>query len=157
MVRVERILRIFGQKIVVVKQVKSVLYKLGKIVCYAVLVVFGLLVVAIVGLYVPGVQDFARERAERSLSESTGMDISVGKVLLRFPLDLLVEDVYVGVGEGDTLLAVGKVKVDVALNGALQGVIGIRELGLDGAHGGLGNGDEDGRGGGGGVFAGTVD
>ena len=127
----ERILCIFGEKIVVVKQVTRFLYKLGKVVCHGVLVVFGLLVVAMVALYVPGVQDFARERAERSLSESTGMDISVGKVLLRFPLDLLVEDVYVGVGERDTLLALGKVKVDVALNGALHGVVVIRELGLE--------------------------
>lgn len=132
MVRGERILYIFGEKIVVVKQVTHFLYKLGKVVCHGVLVVFGLLVVAMVALYVPGVQDFARERAERSLSESTGMDISVGKVLLRFPLDLLMEDVYVGVGEQDTLLALGKVKVDVALNGVLHGVIGIRELGLEG-------------------------
>ena len=46
-------------------------------------------------LYVPFIQDFIRQEVARIASESTGMEISVGRVDLRFPLNLRVSQVQV--------------------------------------------------------------
>ena len=48
---------------------------------------------AIVLLYLPPVQRFAVDKVSAIASESTGLDIVVGRLDLRFPLDLLVRDV----------------------------------------------------------------
>ena len=46
-------------------------------------------------LYIPFIQQFIREQAARIASESTGMDIRVGRIDLRFPLNLRVSQVEV--------------------------------------------------------------
>ena len=51
-----------------------------------------LFVVLMVLLYVPPVQNFLRKQATSYASEATGMQINVGRIDLRFPLNLLVRD-----------------------------------------------------------------
>ena len=46
-------------------------------------------------LYVPFIQQFIRQEAARIASESIGMEISVGRIDLRFPLNLRVSKVQV--------------------------------------------------------------
>ena len=46
-------------------------------------------------LYIPVFQDWAVEKVSSYASEKTGMDISVDKVRLKFPLKLSVEGVKV--------------------------------------------------------------
>jgi hypothetical protein len=60
-----------------------------------VLTPFLLFVLLAVLLYLPPVQNWAVKTAARMASESTGMNISVGHVQLRFPLDLALDDVNV--------------------------------------------------------------
>ena len=52
-----------------------------------------LFVLLMVLLYVPPVQDFIRRQAVSIASESTGLEISVDRIGLRFPLDLVVDGV----------------------------------------------------------------
>ena len=65
-----------------------------------------LFVVLMVLLYVPPVQNFLRKQATSYASEATGMQINVGRIDLRFPLNLLVRDVEV-IQVPDTLLTLG--------------------------------------------------
>lgn len=46
-------------------------------------------------LYIPPVQNLIRKQATALASEATGMDISVERIDLRFPLNLLVRGVHV--------------------------------------------------------------
>ena len=46
-------------------------------------------------LYLPPVQKLAVNEASKIASESTGLDITVGRLDLRFPLDLLIRNVSV--------------------------------------------------------------
>ena len=62
-----------------------------------------LFVVLMILLYVPPVQNFLRKQATVYASQATGMQINVGRIDLRFPLNLLVRDVEV-VQAPDTLL-----------------------------------------------------
>ena len=81
-------------------------------------------------LYLPPVQNWAAKKAARYASEKTGMDISVGRVRLDFPLDLSLDDVRV-VHEGDTIADVGEAKVDVQFLPLLKKKVEIDRLELN--------------------------
>ena len=73
-----------------------------------------LFILAIILLYLPPVQRFAVNKASDIASEQSGLDIRVGRLDLRFPLDLLVRDVLAVQPEtGDTLLSVDQLKVEL--------------------------------------------
>ena len=54
-----------------------------------------LFVILMILLYVPPVQNFIRKQATAIASDATGMNISVERIDLRFPLNLLVSGVQV--------------------------------------------------------------
>ena len=63
--------------------------------------------------YIPWVQNKAADIAADYASKKTGMDISVGDVRVRFPLDATVSDVQVIDQNGDTLFKADEVKANV--------------------------------------------
>ena len=82
-------------------------------------------------LYLPPVQWFAVQKASEFASRSTGLDISVGRLDLRFPLDLLVRDVSAVEPETkDTLLSLERMKVELRLWKLLKKEIEIEEISL---------------------------
>jgi len=84
-------------------------------------------------LYVPPVQWYAVHKASELASRETGLDISVGRLALRFPLDLVVDDAYAVEPEtGDTLLAMERLKVELRLWKLLKKEIEIEEISLRG-------------------------
>ena len=85
----------------------------------------------IVLLYLPPVQRFAVDKASAVASESTGLDIRVGRLDLRFPLDLLVTDVSAIEPEtNDTLLSLERLKVELRFWKLLKKEIEIEEISL---------------------------
>ena len=87
-----------------------------------------LLVLLAVLLYVPPVQDWAVQRVTAIASEETGMQISVGRVGLRWPLQLALDRLRV-ISDGDTLAAINRLDVNVRLRPLLgrQLVMGTLE------------------------------
>lgn len=71
-----------------------------------------LLLLLFVLIYVPPVQKYAVDKAAEMLSEETGMEVSVERVCLKFPLDLSMGGVL-AVDEGDTLLDARELDVSV--------------------------------------------
>ena len=51
-----------------------------------------LFIILAVLLYLPPVQNWLVQQVTQRASEQTGMDISVGRVRLAFPLDLCIKD-----------------------------------------------------------------
>lgn len=91
-------------------------------------------------LYLPPVQNRAVQRATAIASEQTGMDISVGRVRLVFPLDLGIEDVRI-IRQNDslpqvrdTVADVRRIVVDVRLRPLFCGRVVVDELELDDTH-----------------------
>jgi hypothetical protein len=80
-------------------------------------------------LYVPAVQNFIRQKAVVYASEATGMDISVGRIDLRFPLNLLIRDVCVA-QKGDTILALSSLNTRIQALPLLHGEVEIDEVTL---------------------------
>ena len=92
-------------------------------------------------LYVPPVQNWAVKRVAAVASEQTGMDISVGHVHLKFPLDLEADDVTVvargddaPTAAGDTIAAIGRAIVDVRLWPLLKKEVVVKELQINNAN-----------------------
>ena len=111
----------------------SVLQMLKKIVKYTLrtLLVVLLLVLLIPALfYIPAVQDFIRGKAVGYASEALGMELSVGRIRLAFPLRLTVEETLL-VDRADTLVGCGKMSVDVALWPLIRKEVVVRSFELD--------------------------
>ena len=85
-------------------------------------------------LYLPPVQRFAVDKASSIASESTGLEITVGRLDLRFPLDLLVRDVLAVEPETkDTLLSLDRMKVELRLWKLFKKELEIEEISIKGA------------------------
>lgn len=89
-------------------------------------------------LYVPPVQSFLRKQVVSMASEATGMQISVERIDLRFPLNLLVRGVLVtqpvdtlGVERQDTLLDLKSLNVRVQAWPLLHGRVEVDEIRLE--------------------------
>lgn len=90
-----------------------------------------LLVVAVpVLLYVPAVQEFAKNVACKVVRDKTGMDISIGRFGLKFPLDVSLQNVSVVEATGDTMVRAGEVIADVKLLPLLHLDVDIKRLSL---------------------------
>lgn len=90
-------------------------------------------------LYCEPVQNWAVDKVTEYVSESMGMDISVGHVSLKFPLDLSVEDIKVLQANGqnkqvkDTVADIDRVIVDVQLRPLFSSEVVINSLEINGA------------------------
>ncbi len=93
---------------------------------------FILLVLFFVALYIPPVQKWAVDLAADILSESTGMQVTVDRVRLKFPLDLSVGGVT-AIQDRDTLLSVGEVTVRAEVLPLLHGEARVSVIRLDNA------------------------
>ena len=92
---------------------------------------FLLFLLVAVLLYLPPVQRFAVNQASDFASRSTGLNISVGRLDLRFPLDLLVRDVLAVEPEtNDTLLSLERLKVELRLWKLLKKEIEVEEISI---------------------------
>ena len=87
---------------------------------------FILFVLICVLVYLPPIQNFLVRTATRYASEATGMQISIGRISLGFPLDLVVHRTLV-VNQGDTIADAGRLTAKVHLLPLLK-----KQIELDG-------------------------
>lgn len=95
-----------------------------------------LLILLFVALYIPPIQNWAVGVVSRYASEETGMQISVKRVLLSFPLDLSLEGVECLrmdslTNRYDTIMSVDKAVVGVRLMPLFKSDIEVAELELN--------------------------
>lgn len=109
----------------------KVLRKVLKYVLRGVLFLWGVVVLLVLLLYVPAIQDYVRTKVEDYASANLGIDLSVKRILLKFPLDLYVEKVYAERTKGDTLLAAEQIQVNVSLLKLLKKEVEVRRLLLE--------------------------
>ncbi len=94
---------------------RKILRVIARSLAYICLAVAGLVVLAIVALYIPPVQDWAVGLAVNKLEDATGMDFQVGRLRLRPPLDLELEGVSAVEASGDTLASLGHARLNLLL------------------------------------------
>ena len=91
----------------------------------------GLVVLLLVALYLPPVQDALRRKAVTYVEENYHLRLRVDVLRLRFPLRLQVEGVEAVTPTGDTLLAAERLQVRVALLPLLGGEVALRQFTLE--------------------------
>lgn len=107
--------------------------RLKKVVKWMLAVVAMIVIVVPLLLYVPPIQDFARRVALEEVRKSTGMDIGVDYLRLKFPLRVELNGVSVAEASGDTMVRVGSAGIDVKILPLLKGNIevdGVEAKGL---------------------------
>ena len=93
-----------------------------------------LFLLLLVLLYIPPIQNWVAQKVVAYASEETGMDISVGHVSLKFPLDLSVEDFKMIKAndsipnQRDTIADVGELVASVQLMPLFKGQVEVDEL-----------------------------
>lgn len=86
-------------------------------------------------LYVPPVQTFVKDLVCSSVRKSSGMDISIDRLRLKFPLRLTLDGVSVVEATGDTMARVKSAEIDVKLLPLLKMDAQVQKLRLiDGAY-----------------------
>ncbi len=81
-------------------------------------------------LYIPPVQDFAVHKATAFMSEATGMEVHIGRLRLAFLFDLDLRDVQIKDEQGDSLLDVERLSVDLSFASLLHGEIDVEGVEL---------------------------
>lgn len=84
-------------------------------------------------LYIPFVQNAAKNIAIEKLEQSTGMDIELERLRLRFPLRVELDRLAMMPAPGDTMLSAARLSVDVAFWPLLSGKLVIDDATLDDA------------------------
>ena len=108
-----------------------------KIAGWIILTPVSLFLLLMILLYIPPVQDFIRRKATSMVSEATGLDISVRRIDLRFPLNLLVRDAQViqpaqaDTIHADTLLVLGSLNVRIQAWPLLRGQVEVDEVSIE--------------------------
>lgn len=105
-----------------------------KIVKYALrtaAILLGMVVLLVIALYLPPVQHFIKNKAVTYVSENFGMQLSVERLRLRFPLRLAVDDAQAVTTEGDTLFRCAALRADIALWPLLRKEVVVRQFEFD--------------------------
>lgn len=82
-------------------------------------------------LYIPAIQDFAKDIALREVKKSTGMDVSIDFLRLKFPLRVSLSGVKVVEASGDTMATMDDATVSVRLMPLLGGHIQTSGIEID--------------------------
>lgn len=97
--------------------------------------ILGILLVLIIALpfllYIPWVQNKAKDIACHYVKEKTGMDLSIGRILVKFPLDIAIDDMTLLDEHGDTMVVAKRFTADVAVKPLLNKRFEIDEATLE--------------------------
>lgn len=94
-------------------------------------VIFLVLLVVIL-IQIPAVQNFAKDKAVTFLQNKIHTKVEIGHISLDLPKMLVLEDVFFEDQKRDTLLAGDKLKVDISLLKLLDNQVEINEINLQG-------------------------
>ncbi len=97
------------------RQRKGCVTRLLKAVAWVLLTPVLLLLLVVGLLYIPAVQQFAVDTTTEILADHTGMNVKVGEVRLKFPLDLSLKRITAVEEGGDTVLDADELAVSVRL------------------------------------------
>lgn len=80
---------------------------------------FILFILLCILIHIPPIQNFLVNTATRYASEATGMQISIGRISLSFPLDLVVNNTVI-IDKQDTILNAKKLTAKIQLTPLLR-------------------------------------
>ncbi len=110
---------------------KKIYHLITRILKWTLLVVIALIVIIPALLYIPWVQNEVKTIALDKVNASTGMNIQVGRLSLKFPLRVGVDDVVVLEATGDTMVTARSASLSVSPLALLKLNIDVKSVTLD--------------------------
>ncbi|WP_276483792.1 translocation/assembly module TamB domain-containing protein [Paraflavitalea pollutisoli] len=107
------------------------LKKIGRILLKTFLIILGILILIILLIQTPPVQNFIRGKAVTWLQKKLDTKIEVGKIYIGFPKKIVLEGIYIEDKQKDTLFYGGKMKFDVNLWRLLKSELVVKEINLE--------------------------
>ena len=111
---------------------RSVFRRISRILLTTILSIFLLLVVVLVLIQTPPVQNFLLKKAQSYLQNKLQTRVELGKIYIGFPKSLVLEDVYIEDRTKDTLLMAQRLKMDVSMMKLLKSELEINDVRLTG-------------------------
>ena len=111
---------------------RSVFYRVVRVTVKIIFTVFALLIVLVLLIQVPYVQDIIRGRAEKYLSRKLNTRVAIGRLYVRFPETVLLSNIYLEDRQKDTLFSAGLIHVNLRMWALLHNKVDIQELQLSG-------------------------
>ena len=121
-----------GKKTEKEKKKSSLTKRIFRIAAWVIASPMLLVLLLILLLYIPPVQQFAVDKATEILSEQMGMDVKVGEVRLKFPLDLSLRNMT-AVEKGDTVLDAKELTVSIRVMPLLKQEVEVDGVSLKSA------------------------
>lgn len=107
---------------------KKVAIKTGKIIGFIVLGIIALLIVVVVLIRLPGVQNKIVGKVEKYLQDTLQTQVNIESAFVGFPNSIELEGVYLEDRAGDTLLYIGEASVNTDLWGLLESKIDLSSI-----------------------------
>lgn len=106
----------------------KILKRIGKYLCITAIVLIAMPWL----LYIPPLQTLIKNIVVNQVNQSTGLKVSVGRILLKFPLDLNLDSVLVLGEKRDTMLCADNIVADVKFLPLLHSQVDVRHAALSG-------------------------
>ncbi|NBL64178.1 translocation/assembly module TamB [Flavobacterium sp. NST-5] len=103
-----------------------------KILAWIIGSIIGLFLLIVILIQIPYFQNLLKDQAVSYLENKIKTPVSVGRIEIGLPKNVIIRDVYFQSQEGDTLLAGEKLKVDISLFKLLDNTIEINSVDLQG-------------------------
>lgn len=104
------------------------LRKSVKIFLWTVAIIVLLIVTLAVSLNIPTVQNFVKDKAIAYLKNKTKTQVSLKKIYIGFPKNIVLDEFYIADKKGDTLLYAGKLAVDISLLKLIDNQVEVNNL-----------------------------
>ncbi|MDE6073137.1 MAG: hypothetical protein K2F80_00885, partial [Muribaculaceae bacterium] len=113
---------------------------IGKIAAWIIGGILGLVILVVLLVYIPFVQDFAVKKVLNTINSKGDMTLSVDKLRLKFPLRLEVKD-FMMKQQSDTMITVGNARARVKLLPLVSGKVDVMSLSVNDIVYSMGNPD----------------
>ncbi|MEO8567798.1 MAG: AsmA family protein, partial [Ginsengibacter sp.] len=113
------------------KKKRSLLAKTGRVVAWILASLIFLVVLVLILIQVPAVQNFARKKVVSYLENKLHTKVEIGKLDIKFPTALSLQNIYIEDQSRDTLLYGGELKVNISMFKLLKSDVEIQEISLN--------------------------
>lgn len=114
-------------------RIRRVLFKIFKLIGWITLSVILLLVAIALLIQVPAIQLKITREAISFLENQIGTEVSLGRIHIAFPKDIMLEGIYLEDQQGDTLLYAGKFSINTDLWALTKKEIRLNDVSLENA------------------------
>ena len=107
---------------------KNILRKTGRILVKVIAAIFILVLLIIILIQIPPVQNFARKKVVSYLETKLDTKVEIGRIYIGLPRDVILSDIYVEDRQKDTLFSGGEISVDISLLKLLNNQVEVNEI-----------------------------